>query len=74
MIPSVEYEQIDIGSGEKEQKIIVKTTCLGTDIEWFTKPNNFGVKVILQEKLAGGRTRTKIYIVKLKSEDRVKGE
>ena len=45
MIPSVEYEQIDIGSGEKNKKIIVKTTCLGTDMGWFTKPNNFGVKI-----------------------------
>ena len=29
----------------KEQIIIVKTTWLGTDMEWFTKPNNFGVKI-----------------------------
>ena len=47
MIPSVEYDQIDIGSGEKNKKKFVKTTCLGTDMEWFTKPNNFGVKIAL---------------------------
>ena len=73
MIPSVEYEQIDIYRfWGKEQKIIVKTTCLGTDMGWFTKPNNFGVKITFSSSLFKKNWPGKE--LGLKTGDRVKSE